>query len=267
MTAALTKAGFGCWVVETEQAVYVIDTGWQGTMRFAVWPWLRRRIGSKTPVLIITHYHDNHIGDAAWLLGKVDFAAVYAYGVYSSGAGVGRPSDLPYQQAYLDTLDAQGKSEIWVSNGDTITHGDDHHFDVLWPLDPNNPKQGEPSDAMSCSAFKFHHGDFTALFPIDITSNLTSHLPDVDVTCTLLQSPHHGDPSALTAAEWAEPEVVIVGPHSAGTSDQMDYFASRGIEAWFVATQGHVTCVAEPDGSWALEPVRRGRQVAWAATP
>lgn len=191
---------------------WLVDTGATlGHGQHAIPAFAWNNLGARRLNVLHTHYHFNHVAGMPWVAKRYGKAlTVYSSGVYSDAVTI--PKDREYQDDADDAMAEHGATHLHVAAGDTI--GD--YATVLSPQpsaltglstdDRGRLVTGEPNDETGCTIM-FRHGDFSVMMngdlgPHDTEKGLRDMIadPDLDVTSTVFNVPHHGDWEYITNA-------------------------------------------------------------------
>lgn len=168
----------------------LIDAGFGGAEGFAdmgrtvVGPYLWNRGIRKIDALMITHFHQDHMGGALYLLNNFKIGCVMDNGSISG--------DNSYLcDEYKKTVKRRNIRRLAINAGDEITGFDGAKLFVLNPAPEELPAR-DPND--SSIVMKLEYKNFGALFCADISSNAMEGMMSYAslLKSDVLKIPHHG---------------------------------------------------------------------------
>lgn len=211
---------------------------------------LARRGIERLDGIVVTHFHNDHLGGVVKVLNECSVERVWDAGGMTSAAAF---------QKYEETLKRSRVPRLRVRAGDRLDWGADLDVRVLHP-EPEVPGS-EPGDQNSRSVvLLIRYGKSALLLPGDVEKDEQRELARYGggIRAQVLKVPHHGsaDGLFLPFLEKVAPGDAIV---SVGRENPFGYPASatlqahrqRGTRLWRTDEQGSVKCLL--DGGDATE--------------
>lgn len=171
----------------------LIDAGSGGeeerfdTGRFVVAPYLWNKRVSMIDAVIVTHFHEDHLGGIIYILKNFNVKCVI-------DNGAARPGEKLYDE-YLRTIKEKNIRRLTVGEGDEIGPFNRVKFFVLNPRE-NIPDTGQKSDDNDNSiVMKLVYKNFSALLCADITAQPMARLTESYgkfLKSDVMKVPHHG---------------------------------------------------------------------------
>jgi competence protein ComEC len=197
-------------VVQTPDGhVLLVDTGPVGEAddmgRRVVLPFLRSRGIWSIDAILLTHPHDDHIGGAESIMGRV--------GVGHLLVSSERFAEPAFQRL-LKNAHRRGVNVVTLSRGEGFIMGSEVRGEVL------NPIEGAPVSANNGSlAIRLRYGTTSVLLAGDSESDAEAEMVrKCDLRADVLKLSHHGSKTSTTAGFLAairpQAAVVSVGKHN-----------------------------------------------------
>lgn len=162
-------------------------------------PWLERRID----LLVITHPHDDHLGDFAEVIKYFNVGEVLYTGVTHTSPG--------YLNFLREIKDRKIPMKI-VDHRQKITLGQDCYLDVLFPQESFvNAKVKNLNNTSIALKIIYKNTSILAMGDLEITE-LTKLAQAVDLSANILKVSHHGSRNGLNADLLAKinPQVAVI---------------------------------------------------------
>ncbi len=273
---------YACYVIVTpSKKVFIYDPGMWGGINNpeqrgveGVIENVLSELGvSYVEAIIISHFHNDHFEGVPPLLEYLDGAVggVYSSGIYSSGTGGGRSSDLVAETAFLDAISQYNVPHIAVSK-DYVWNDPDVSIECIRPNADEVGDMGTRTNSpggYDGVVVKFTYGDFSLLLVGDRTPVLFYPLNDKPLGATILQWHHHGDTTDIMGHQFLEdvnPSLIVgdVGYYLDGWTPATTHkwFLDQNIKPWIRQTinardsrylegnRGPLYIEAFPDGSY-----------------
>lgn len=210
------------FLIQTDNKNIMIDTG-DYTSRYLLAAALERLQIRRIDMLILTHAHADHIGNAAYLINNFDVGEVLDNG---------QASGSRYYRLYRAACTVKQVPCRALTAGDSVALDDDVYFDVM------NPPAYETNYSVNNLSVvgKLVYKDFTMLFTGDIESEAESELVfgEAKIDAVVLKAAHHGSKtsSVMNFVEAVNPEVVFI---SAGRDNKFGHPHVDSVAAYLVA--------------------------------
>lgn len=176
-----------CTLITVGDAVLMIDTA-TVTERAAVQAALRRHGIERIDYLLLTHFHEDHIGNARMLLESYAVGALLLPPIESGELG---------QRLVTEAAARQGVSICVMQTGDTFAMGN-ARIEILQAGGDSE----EQNDA--CAVVSVDFGETRFLFTGDREeageARLLANVPPEKLQCDFLKAGHHGSENATGAA-------------------------------------------------------------------
>ena len=200
----------------------------------------------KVDLLILTHAHADHIGNATALIERIPVAKVMESPAETSAPGVTR---------YYQAMKKKGVKLEIPKAGDKVEIGEGVYLEFFTPIKgEENPKNVNNSSL----AFMLHGGKTRMLFTGDMEKDFEKKLVDLygnRLRADLLKSPHHGSSTSSSAVflKAVQPKAAFVScakgndyghPHREIVSS----YKKQGIEMYRTDIQGTLSVVINQEG-------------------
>jgi len=214
----------------------------------------------RVDVIVVTHFHDDHLGGLIYVLENFDVGMVV-----DNGAEL---LDSALYGRYLELLKERGIPRVRVGEGDMIRMGDGQLFFI------NPPKGKDLFDQNDDSLVgKFVSPDLSVLFLGDVQEEGIARLAPYGsfLRADVMKVPHHGsslgsyetvkDFFTMIAPRAAVTSVALVNRYNAPSQNVIYALTECGTASYMTKDDGAVT-VAEKDGFVLISTVS-GRKLAF----
>jgi DNA internalization-related competence protein ComEC/Rec2 len=157
--------------------------GMADTGKSVVAPYLWNNGIRKLDAVVVTHFHEDHLGGLIFILENFNIGSVIDNGEPSS-------DDMALYEKYIGIIKKKGIRRIIVGDGDEITGFGGAKILVLNPV-----KSGGDTDANDSSiVLKIIYNNFSALFCADISSRAMGRIMTYGelLKSDIIKMPHHG---------------------------------------------------------------------------
>ena len=157
--------------------------GMRDAGKSVVAPYLWNNGIRRLDAVVVTHFHEDHLGGLLYILENFKVGCVIDNGEPSS-------SDMVLYEKYIDVIKSKKIRRVIVGDGDEITGFGNARIFVLNPL--KTDRDVDPND--SSIVLKMAYDKFSAIFCGDISSEAMGHVMTYGelLRSDLIKIPHHG---------------------------------------------------------------------------
>ena len=236
----------------------VLIDGGERSMGNIVLSTLQQHGISKLDVMVATHPHRDHIAGLIPVMSTIEVGQVLDSGQ--------QPTTQVFED-YLDTIEVQGIPFRVVHAGETL--GLDSRV-TMEILNPPSPLLLGTNDDISNNSIvvKLTYGNFSAMFPGDITEIAEESLLGEDLDVDVLLAAHHGsrNSNSIGFLNAATPEAVIVyaglnNRYGHPNQESIDRINSSGVNHIFITYEDGTITLTTNGETATIETARSGRMI------
>ena len=211
------------WIVDEESGSTLVDTGYGDDATRALWDALFASRDRRVVEVVVTHYHPDHLGNAAWLAKRFDVDVAMTAGEYLTGHAVhGQTAGYGLDNTCA-LFRAHGVEEAHVS----ALHGRGNRYRAGVPELPTRYRRLYPGTTlrMGASAWQViggygHSPEHAALYSPERRVLISGDmlLPRISTNVSVWAAEPHGDPLArflasLSAFEALPDDTLVLPSH------------------------------------------------------